>query len=225
MAERPVEGGRATASYLLAVPSKERLLRVLSYMLDENEFLSPFGLRSVSKFHRDHPYIYKADGREYRVDYEPGESTSGLFGGNSNWRGPIWFPINFLIIEALERYHYFYGDDLKVEFPTRSGNFQTLKQISRELAVRLAKLFLPGKDGHRPCHNGDVRYASDPHWKDLVLFNEYFCADTGRGCGASHQTGWTALIARMISGFTVGGASGEDTTTAEELKEALMKSE
>jgi hypothetical protein len=222
MAERPVEDGRATASYLLAVPSKERLLRVLAYMLDENEFLSPFGLRSVSKFHKDHPYIYKADSREWRVDYEPAESTSSLFGGNSNWRGPIWFPINFLIIEALERYHYFYGDELKVEFPTRSGKLLTLKEVARELTIRLAKLFLADKDGHRPCYNGDMRYASDPNWKNLVQFNEYFCADSGRGCGASHQTGWTALIARLISGFTIGGASGEDSTTAAELSAALL---
>jgi len=120
-------------SYLLAIPSQERLLRVLAYMLDENEFLSPFGLRSVSKYHKDHPYVYADDGREWRVDYEPEESQSSVFGGNSNWRGPIWFPINFLIIEALERYHYFYGDDLKVEFPTRSGNLMNLKQVARQI--------------------------------------------------------------------------------------------
>jgi hypothetical protein len=209
-------------SFLLAVPSKERLQRTLAYMLDENEFLSPFGLRSVSKFHKDHPYVYKADGREWRVDYEPEESNSSLFGGNSNWRGPIWFPVNFLIIEALERYHYFYGDDLKVEFPTRSGNMLNLKQVARQLSIRLMNLFMPDTNGRRPCHGNDQRYATDPNWKDLVLFHEYFAADTGRGCGASHQTGWTALVARMISGMAPGGASGHDNTA--ETKSPEVKS-
>ena len=208
-------------SYLLAIPSKERLLRVLTYMLDEDEFLSPYGLRSVSKFHKDHPYVYSADEREWKVDYEPAESTSSLFGGNSNWRGPIWFPINFLIIEALERYHYFYGNDLKVEFPTRSGNMLTLKEVARQLSIRLVRIFVPDDKGHRPCHGEDNRYATDPAWKDLVLFHEYFCADSGRGCGASHQTGWTALVARMISGMAPGGASGHDTTTEAQLAAQL----
>jgi len=208
-------------SYLLAIPSKDRLLRVLKYMLDENEFLSDFGLRSVSKFHKDKPYIYNADGRNWTVDYEPCESTSSLFGGNSNWRGPIWFPVNFLIIEALERYHYFYGNDLKVEFPTRSGNMLTLKQVARQLSIRLARLFMPDDKGRRPCHGDEPRYATDPNWKDLLLFHEYFCAETGRGCGASHQTGWTALIARMISGWAPGGLSGNDSTTEEDLTAAL----
>jgi hypothetical protein len=215
-------GKPGCGSYLLAIPSKERLLKVLEYMLDENEFLSPYGLRSVSKFHKDHPYVYNADGREWRVDYEPGESTSSLFGGNSNWRGPIWFPINYLIIEALERYDYFYGSDFKVEFPSHSANLMTLKEVSRQLSLRLVKLFLPDENGNRPCHGGVERYAKDPNWKDLLLFNEYFHADTGRGCGATHQTGWTALVARMIAGMVPGGHSGADTTTPEEL-EAVMK--
>jgi len=212
---------RKTAGYLLAIPSKERLLKVLAYMLDENEFLSPYGLRSVSKFHKDHPYTYFADGREWRVAYEPEESHSSLFGGNSNWRGPIWFPINFLIIEALERYHFFYGPDLKVEFPTRSGNFLTLKQVARELSIRLVKIFLADPQGRRPCHGTEPRYATDPNWKDLLLFHEYFAADTGRGCGASHQTGWTALVARMICGMAPGGDSGNDDTTLAELESAM----
>jgi hypothetical protein len=215
-------GEKIGDSYLLAIPSKERLLKVLQYMLDEEEFLSPFGLRSVSKFHDKHPYVYNADGRDWKVDYEPAESTSSLFGGNSNWRGPIWFPVNFLIIEALERYHYFYGSDLKVEFPTRSGNMLTLKQVARQLSIRMARLFLPDANGRRPCHGDEPRYATDPNWKDLVLYHEYFCADTGRGCGASHQTGWTALIARMISGMTPGGPSGTDSTTEEDLQGLLV---
>jgi len=183
---------------LLAIPSRERLERMLRYMLDENEFLSPFGIRSVSKYHERHPYSFHVDGAEYRVDYEPGESTTGLFGGNSNWRGPIWFPVNYLLIEALERYHHFYGDDLMVECPTGSGQRMNLQQVADELRTRLARLFLPDANGRRPCHGTEPRYATDPNWKDLVLFYEYFHGDTGRGCGASHQTGWTALAARCI---------------------------
>jgi Glycosyl hydrolase family 63 C-terminal domain len=184
--------------YLLAIPSKDRLTRLLRYLLDEDEFLSPFGVRSVSKFHREHPYIFEAGGTQQRVDYEPGESSTGLFGGNSNWRGPVWFPINYLIVEALERYHRFYGDDFKIECPARSGKFLNLKEIARELASRLTKLFLPDKSGNRPCFGGDARYVNDPNWKDLVLFHEYFNGDTGKGLGASHQTGWTALVIRHL---------------------------
>jgi len=183
---------------LLAIPSRERLERMLRYMLDENEFLSPYGLRSVSKYHEQHPYVFHVNGDEYRVDYEPGESNSGLFGGNSNWRGPIWFPGNFLLIEALERYHYFYGNLLKVECPTGSGHLMSLQQVADELRARLARIFLPDANGRRPCHGTEGRYAQDPHWKDLVLFYEYFHGDNGRGLGAGHQTGWTALAARCI---------------------------
>ena len=183
---------------LLAIPSKERLVRVLSYVLDENEFLSPHGIRGLSRAYLDHPYRVRIDGQELGIDYEPGESRSGLFGGNSNWRGPIWFPLNYLLIEALERYHFFYGDTVKVECPTGSGNMMTLGAVAREIAKRLAGIFMPDKSGARPCHGGDARYANDPHWKDLVLFNEYFHGDTGRGLGASHQTGWTALVTRCM---------------------------
>jgi hypothetical protein len=183
---------------LLAIPSRERLERMLRYMLDENEFLSPYGIRSLSRFHERQPYSFRVDGTVYRVGYEPGESNSGLFGGNSNWRGPIWFPGNYLIIEALERYHHFYGDNLKVEFPTGSGKMLNLQQVADELRARLARLFLPDANGRRPCHGDEPRYATDPHWKDLVLFYEYFHGDNGRGCGASHQTGWTALAARCL---------------------------
>jgi hypothetical protein len=183
---------------LLAVPTKERLCRILRYLLDEDEFLSPFGIRSLSKVHATKPYVFRADGREYRVDYVPGEGNTYLFGGNSNWRGPIWFPINYLILEALERYYYFYGDDLKVECPTGSGKLQNLQQVADEIGHRLINLFVANKEGTRPCHGGDPRYATDPNWKHLVLFHEYFHGETGRGCGASHQTGWTGLIARML---------------------------
>jgi hypothetical protein len=183
---------------LLAIPTREKLERVLRYVLDEGEFLSPHGIRSVSRRHLHQPYVFHADGREYRVDYVPGESNTGLFGGNSNWRGPVWFPLNFLLVEALERYHHFYGDSLKVECPAGSGRMMTLDEVSREIASRLVGIFLPGPDGRRPCHGDDPRYARDPHFKDLALFYEYFHGDTGRGVGASHQTGWTALVLRCI---------------------------
>ncbi|MDH3460870.1 MAG: glucosidase, partial [Burkholderiaceae bacterium] len=183
---------------LLAIPSRERLVRLLRYMFDEQEFLSPFGIRSLSKFHAANPYVFAAEGQEHRVQYTPGESNAALFGGNSNWRGPIWFPLNYLLIEALERYHYFYGESLKVECPTGSGNWLNLRDAAREIATRLTKLFLPQADGRRPCHGEEARFQTDPHWRDLVLFHEYFHAETGKGLGASHQTGWTALVIRYL---------------------------
>jgi hypothetical protein len=183
---------------LLAIPSRERLERVLRYLLDETEFLSHHGVRSVSRSHRDSPYQLEVDGAVYRVDYDPGESTTGLFGGNSNWRGPVWFPLNYLLLEALERFHHFYGPDFQVECPVGSGRMLDLQGVSRELSMRLARIFLADPSGRRPCHGTDERFARDPHWKDLVLFHEYFHGDTGRGVGASHQTGWTALVVRCI---------------------------
>jgi hypothetical protein len=190
--------GQKSSRMLLAVPSRDRLERVLRYMLDESEFFSPYGIRSVSQYHRAHPFVMSFDGQQDSVNYEPGESESYLFGGNSNWRGPIWFPINFLLVEALERYHYFYGDDFQIECPTNSGKKMNLAEVSRELSARLTRLFLPDPSGQRPCHGEDRRYADDPHFKDLVLFYEHFHGDTGRGLGASHQTGWTALVARCL---------------------------
>jgi len=178
---------------MLAIPSCERLERTLRYLLDENEFLSPFGIRSLSRAHQDHPYALHLQGEAHRVEYEPGESGSGLFGGNSNWRGPVWFPLNYLLIEALERYHHFFGEELRVECPTGSGRRVSLNEVARELDSRLARLFLPDGEGRRPCHGNDARYVGDPHWRNLVLFYEYFHGDTGRGLGAGHQTGWTAL--------------------------------
>jgi hypothetical protein len=183
---------------LLAIPTRERLVRVLQYLLDESEFLAPNGIRSVSRVHQDQPYQFDVMGTPYRVDYVPAEGNTGLFGGNSNWRGPIWFPVNFLVLEALERYHHFYGDELRVECPIGSGRMLDLQQVARELESRLARLFLPDASGRRPCHGEDSRWVTDPHWKDLVLFHEYFHGDSGRGVGASHQTGWTALVLRCI---------------------------
>jgi len=183
---------------LLAIPSRERLVRVLRYLFDENEFLSPHGIRALSRVHQDRPYSVQVHDEEYRVDYVPAESDTGLFGGNSNWRGPVWFPVNYLLVEALERYHHFYGDALKVEVPTGSGRLLNLKEAAQEIASRLAGIFLPDAAGQRPCHGADRRYADDPNWRDLVLFYEYFHGDTGRGVGASHQTGWTALAVRCL---------------------------
>jgi hypothetical protein len=187
------------AHRLLAIPSRERLERVLRYLLDEAEFLSPHGIRSVSRHHSGNPYVLRLGDREHRVDYCPGESDTGLFGGNSNWRGPIWFPLNFLVIEALERYHHFYGDALTVECPVGSERRMNLAQVAENLRRRLASLFLPGANGDRPCHADDPRFARDEHWRDLLLFHEHFHGDTGRGLGAAHQTGWTALIATMLN--------------------------
>jgi hypothetical protein len=183
---------------MLAAPTHDRLVRALRYMLDENEFLSAYGLRSVSRVHRDKPYVFVAGHEEHRVDYVPGEGNSYLFGGNSNWRGPIWFPINYLIIEALERYHHFYGDKLKVECPVGSGKMLTLQEVAAELSRRLSNIFLPGERGGRACHGDIKKYRSDPYWRDLVLFHEYFHGETGCGLGASHQTGWTALAVRLL---------------------------
>jgi hypothetical protein len=193
-----LEKGKGHCHRLLAIPTREQLERVLRYVLDENEFLSPCGIRSLSRIHRDQPYILRFDGQEHRVDYEPGESSSSIFGGNSNWRGPVWLPVNYLLIEALERYHHYYGDDLRVECPTGSGRHLSLLEVADDLRRRLARLFLRDAQGRRPCHGDDPRYVEDPHWRDLVLFHEYFHGETGRGLGASHQTGWTALVTRLL---------------------------
>ncbi|MBX3407174.1 MAG: glucosidase [Phycisphaeraceae bacterium] len=190
--------GQHAGARLLSIPSRARLERVLSHMFDESGFLSPFGVRSVSKHHEREPFVLHAGGEEFRVDYSPGESTTGLFGGNSNWRGPIWFPINYLLIEALERYHYFYGDSITIEFPQGSGRRITLAAAADELRSRLSSLVLPDLAGRRPCHGDDDRFALDPHWKNLAYFHEYFHGDTGRGLGATHQTGWTALVIETL---------------------------
>jgi hypothetical protein len=184
--------------YLLSLVSKERLSSVLRYMLNENEFLSPHGVRSLSKVHQNNPYVFRADGSEYRVDYEPAESRTGIFGGNSNWRGPVWFPSNFLIIEALQRFHYHFGDDLQVECPTGSGQYKTLWQVAAHLSQSISRIFLRDSNGRRPVYGGTERFQSDPRWRDLILFHEYFHGDNGAGLGASHQTGWTALVAKLI---------------------------
>ena len=179
---------------LLAIPTRERLRRILAVLGDEREFLSPFGIRSLSRHHESQPFLFEAEGRVHRVDYVPGESNTHLFGGNSNWRGPIWFPTNHLLIEALERYHLFYGDEFRVEFPTGSGRMRTLQEVAWDLEARLARIFLPDTAGRRPCDGTGPGFPSGPEDRELVRFNEFFHAETGRGCGAEHQTGWTALV-------------------------------
>ena len=185
----------------LSLVNRHRLTRVLRYMLDENEFLSPYGIRALSRYHRDHPYTLKVNGMEYRIDYEPAESSTGLFGGNSNWRGPIWFPVNFLLIESLQKFHFFLGDGYKVECPTGSGQTANLWQVAGEISQRLTRIFTRDQDGQRPVFGSTEKFQSDPYWRDLIPFNEYFHGDNGAGIGASHQTGWTALVAKLIQQY------------------------
>ncbi|MDF0673644.1 MAG: glucosidase [Nitrospira sp.] len=183
---------------ILALVNEERLRRILSKMLDENEFLSPYGIRSLSKYHRDHPYVFHVGGQIYRVDYLPAESNNGMFGGNSNWRGPIWMPVNALIIRALLAYYLYYGDNFKIECPTGSGRMMNLFEVSKEIADRLTRIFLRDAQGKRPLYGGAKKFQEDQHWHDHILFYEYFHGDNGAGLGASHQTGWTGLVAKMI---------------------------
>jgi Mannosylglycerate hydrolase MGH1-like glycoside hydrolase domain len=190
-------GGRGIA----ALVNPERLRRILSRMLDENEFLSPYGIRSLSRFHADHPYVFDAAGREYRVGYLPADSDTGMFGGNSNWRGPIWFPVNALLLRALLSFHSFYGDDFRIECPTGSGKLMNLFEVAKEITNRLQRIFLRDERGRRPVNGGIEKFQSDPHWRDLVLFYEYFHGDNGAGVGAGHQTGWTALVAPLMQLF------------------------
>ncbi|MBI3329022.1 MAG: glucosidase, partial [Nitrospinae bacterium] len=189
-------GGRVHR--LLSIVTRDELNRVLRFMLDEAEFLSPHGIRAVSQFHRAHPYLLAVNGTEHRVDYEPAESSTGFFGGNSNWRGPLWFPVNYLLIESLQKFHYFYGDSLKVACPTGSDYLLTLWEVAAEVSRRLTRIFLRGPDGRRPVYGGTETFQRDPHWRDLILFYEYFHGDNGAGIGASHQTGWTGLVAKLL---------------------------
>lgn len=186
---------------IMALVNPERLRRILTKMLDEGEFLSPHGIRSLSKFHEKHPFIFRVGGQEYRVDYLPGESNSGMFGGNSNWRGPIWMPVNVLIIRALMMFYAYYGDNFKIECPTGSGRLLNLFEVAREISDRLARIFLRDSNGHRPVYGGTKKFQEDPHWRDHLLFYEYFHGDNGAGLGASHQTGWTGTVAKLIQVF------------------------
>ena len=192
----PNRGGNARR--LLSIVNAERLPRVLRFLLDENEFLSPFGIRALSRFHRDHPYILEVDGSKYRVDYQPAESNSGLFGGNSNWRGPIWFPLNYLLIESLQKFDHFFTNDIKVDCPYGSGRTVNLREVGADISRRLIRIFLRDESGRRPVYGGLDKFQSDPHWRNLIQFHEYFHGDNGAGIGASHQTGWTSLVAKLI---------------------------
>jgi hypothetical protein len=184
--------------HLLSLLRGHRMKRILYRMLDENEFLSDHGLRALSKYHEEHPYVMKIQDNWFSVRYTPGESDTALFGGNSNWRGPVWIQMNFLLIEALKRFHDYYGDDFRVEYPTRSGNFFSLKEISNKLTDRVISLFIPDANGNRPVYGDQPLFQKDPHFRDYAMFFEYFHGDTGKGLGASHQTGWTGLVARLL---------------------------
>jgi hypothetical protein len=188
---------------LLYLVNPERLRRILSKMLDENEFLSPYGIRSLSKFHAQAPYVFQAGGQNYRVDYLAAESNTGMFGGNSNWRGPVWMPVNALLIWGLLAFYAYYGDNFKIECPTGSGNLMNLFEVAKEIADRLTRLFLRDEHDRRPVYGGTEKFQSDPHWRDHILFYEYFHGDNGAGLGASHQTGWTAVVAKLIQIFGV----------------------
>jgi hypothetical protein len=181
--------------------NETNLRRVLKVMLDEQEFLSPYGIRALSRVHQEHPYVYRAGGREYRVDYLPGDSNDGMFGGNSNWRGPIWMPVNMLILRALLQYYLYYGDSFTIECPTGSGQQMNLYQVAEELGRRLTSIFLQDEQGTRPVHGTARKFQEDPLWRDYPLFYEYFHGDSGAGIGASHQTGWTGAIARIMRLF------------------------
>ena len=192
---RPPERG---TRHLLSIVGTDQLPRVLRLMLDENEFLSPHGIRSVSRVHREHPFVLSVRGMEHRVDYEPAESSSRLFGGNSNWRGPVWFPVNYLLIESLQKFHHFFGDTLTVACPTGAEPRLSLWGVATELSRRLTRIFLRDEGGRRPVYGGTEKFQTDPHWRDLLLFYEYFHGDNGAGIGASHQTGWTGLVAKLL---------------------------
>ena len=183
---------------LLSLLRGRRMKQLLRRMLDETEFLSPYGVRALSRVHADSPYVYKHNDMDLSVGYRPGESDSALFGGNSNWRGPIWFPVNFLIIESLQKFHHYYGDEFRIECPTGSGNFLSLNEVANELATRLTKIFLRDGGGSRAVFGQHPQMQADPHFRDYLLFYEYFHGDTGRGVGASHQTGWTGLVAKLL---------------------------
>jgi hypothetical protein len=198
---------------LLSILNKRKLERVLGYLLDENEFLGPHGIRSLSRYHLDHPFVFHVGGQEYKVQYLPAESNTGMFGGNSNWRGPVWMPVNALIVRALVNLYAFYGDDFKVECPTGSGRSMTLFEVAQEIQRRLTGTFLRDASGRRPVYGGAAKFQDDPHWRDLILFYEYFHGDNGAGLGASHQTGWTGLVAPLMDMF--GRISAKDALESE----------
>jgi hypothetical protein len=208
---------------LLSPLSKERLERVLRYLLDENEFLSPYGIRSLSRYHLDHPFVFQAGGKAYEVSYVPAESNTGMFGGNSNWRGPVWMPVNSLIVRGLLNLYAFYGDEFTVECPTGSGNRMTLFEVAHDISQRLAGMFLRDSNGRRPVYGGTAKFQEDPHWRDLILFYEYFHGANGAGLGASHQTGWTGVISRLLDIFGRVEARDVLMSSKERLTERMVR--
>lgn len=208
---------------LLSPLSKDRLRRVLGYLLDEDEFLSPYGIRSLSRYHLNHPFTFDFAGQQYNVSYLPAESDTGMFGGNSNWRGPIWIPVNTLIVRGLLNLYAFYGDEFKVQCPTRSGKEMTLYEVAHEITRRLSSIFSRDENGKRPVYGGTKKFQDDPYWRDLVLFYEYFHGDNGAGLGASHQTGWTGCIAALQDFFA--RITAADVLTADQgrLAERLVQ--
>jgi len=196
-------GGRR----LMSTCNKEKMQRILAYLLDENEFFGPYGIRSLSKYHLEHPFVFNLNGQEFKVQYLPAESNTGMFGGNSNWRGPVWMPVNALLIRGLLNLYQFYGDEFKVECPTGSGKYVTLYEVAHELGRRLSSIFRCDASGKRPVYGGTKKFQEDPHWKDYILFYEYFHGENGAGLGASHQTGWTGVIARVLDLFARGSAA------------------
>jgi hypothetical protein len=187
---------------LLAIVRPDKLKRILKKMLDESEFLAPNGIRALSRYHLENPYTFYTDGSEHRVDYEPAESSTGLFGGNSNWRGPIWFPVNYLLVESLQKFHHYLGDAYQVECPLGSGTYKSLWEVALDLEDRMIRIFLKDESGNRPVFGGIEPFQQDAHWQDYVLFHEYFHGDNGAGIGASHQTGWTGLVAKLIQQYS-----------------------
>jgi hypothetical protein len=212
-------GGRR----LLSPVSKERLERILRYLLDENEFLSPFGIRSLSRYHKDRPFMLRVDGQVHSVEYLPAESNTGMFGGNSNWRGPIWMPVNVLLVRGLLNLYGFFGDEFTVECPTGSGKRMTLFEVASEITRRLESIFVRDGNDRRPVYGGTAKFQQDPHWRDLILFYEYFHGDNGSGLGASHQTGWTGVIARLMDLFARVESADLLMTTKEKLEERLVR--
>jgi hypothetical protein len=217
--EKPGVGQRR----LLAIANPNKLQRILAKMLDEQEFLSPYGIRALSRYHAAHPYTFNVNGTEYRVDYEPAESSTGLFGGNSNWRGPIWMPVNYLLIESLQKFHHYLGDDFTVACPSGTQSQKNLWEVAMDLSQRLIAIFQPDAAGNRPLYGGLTRFQTDPHWRDLILFHEYFQGDNGAGIGASHQTGWTGLIAKLIQQSSEYSAQPQDPDAEVRLEPASTR--
>src|SRR5262249_2293394 len=205
------------------VCNKEKVEQILRYMLDENEFFGPYGIRSLSRYHLEHPFVFHLAGQEFKVQYLPAESNTGMFGGNSNWRGPVWMPVNGLLLRALLNLYQFYGDDFKVECPTGSGKYMTLFEVSQELARRLSSIFLRDSRGERPVYGGTKKFKEDLHWKAYILFYEYFHGDNGAGLGASHQTGWTGTIARVLDLFARVQAADALRVSKDELAARLTR--